>query len=48
MMEAPEPWYADNVAARALTLGRFAACGSLLVQAQMSPIFVVVVDVLSS
>jgi len=45
MVEASEPWNTDNVSASPVTLGRFAAQRSLLVQAQMSPVFVIVVDV---
>ena len=46
MMEAAEPWYGDNFAAGACILRCHTACRSLLVQAEMSPVFMVITDVL--
>ena len=45
-MVATESWNTDNVSASAVTLGLFAAKGSLLVQAEMSPVIVVVTNLL--
>ena len=46
MVQAAEPWERENLATRGRILRHRAACGSLLVQAQMSPVIVVVADVL--
>jgi hypothetical protein len=46
MVEASESWNTDNVSASAVTLGLFASKGSLLVQTEMSPVIVVVTNVL--
>ena len=46
MMQPAEPWHRDNFAALVRTFRRLTACRSLLAQAEMRPVVVIVTDVL--